>query len=72
MNLEKQQISANNQQTVNELTQQIQLMSGHFDKLTEAFDGIADIENPIGFMAQPSRFFRFIQAPQSNYPVLAR
>lgn len=62
LNQEKQQISTQNQQTVTELTQQISLMSSHFDKLTEAFDGIADIENPIGFMAQPSRFFRFIQA----------
>jgi len=59
---EKQQTAASNQQTVTELTEQIQLMSSHFDKLTEAFDGIADIENPVGFMAQPSRFFRFIQA----------
>lgn len=37
-------------------------MAGHLDKLTDAFDAIADIENPTGFIAQPGRFFRFIKA----------
>ncbi len=59
---EKQQMAQSNQQTVTELTQQIELMSGHFDNLTAAFGEIAGIETPMGLMAQPSRFFRFIQA----------
>ncbi|MBW4466233.1 MAG: hypothetical protein KME07_12465 [Pegethrix bostrychoides GSE-TBD4-15B] len=76
---EKQQMARSNQQTVSELTEQVELMSTHFDQLTAAFDGIADIENPAGFMAQPSRFFRFIQAlkavilfwrDESNSPAL--
>jgi hypothetical protein len=62
LNLEKQQSVANNQQTVSELTDQITSMASHLDQLTEAFDAIADIENPTGFIAQPSRFFRFIRA----------
>lgn len=62
LNLEKQQLATNNQQIVAQLTDQIQSMEGHLDQLVEAFDGISDIENPTGFLAQPSRFFRFIQA----------
>jgi hypothetical protein len=62
LNLEKQQTTASNQQIVSELTQQITSMSVHLDQLTEAFDGIADIESPAGFIAQPSRFFRFLRA----------
>ncbi len=55
-------MAASNQQVVSELTQQITAMAGHLDQLTEAFDGIADITSPAGFIAQPNRFFRFIQA----------
>lgn len=60
--VEKQQLTVNNQQIVTELTQQIETMSGQLDQLVEAFDGIADVESPMGFMAQPSRFFRFLRA----------
>ncbi|MBF2048768.1 MAG: hypothetical protein EDM05_038455 [Leptolyngbya sp. IPPAS B-1204] len=62
LELDKQQLAVKNQQVVAELSQQVQIMSGHFDQLTAAYDAIADIDNPVGFMAQPNRFFRFIQA----------
>ncbi|MCU0524879.1 MAG: hypothetical protein MUF72_08655 [Elainella sp. Prado103] len=62
LDLEKQQLTTHNQQVVSELTQQIVTMSGQLDQLVEAFDGIADVESPTGFMAQPSRFFKFIKA----------
>jgi hypothetical protein len=62
LNLEKQQLAASNQEVVSELTQQVEVMAGHFDRLTEAFDAISDIDTPTGFIAQPSRFFRFIKA----------
>lgn len=62
LELDKQQLAASNQEVVSELSQQIEVMAGHFDKLTEAYDAISDIENPAGFMAQPGRFFRFIRA----------
>lgn len=64
LGLEKQQIVASNQQVVTELTRQMQMMAGHLDQLTEAFDGVADLnldQSPMSLLAQPKRFTRFIK-----------
>lgn len=63
---EKQLITQTNQNIIQALEAEMATMSSHLDELSGAFDDIADVETAgqaqWGFMAAPSRFFRFLRA----------
>ncbi|NEQ22957.1 MAG: hypothetical protein F6K28_28150 [Microcoleus sp. SIO2G3] len=65
LNIEKIQLSADNQQIISALTQEISTLEKHFDQLASAFEGIEDFEsNPqsaMNLVASPGRFFRFLR-----------
>jgi hypothetical protein len=62
LELDKQQISQKDQQYITELQDQLGTMSRHLDVFSQAFTAVESVENPMGFMAAPNRFYRFWQA----------
>lgn len=69
LNVEKQNLTQRNQQIVSELESEISSMATHLDRLSEAFEPFADIDNieqsKWSFLALPNRFFKFLQAVKS-------
>jgi len=61
LNLEKQSLAQNQQNTINELEQELRSMTGHLDQLSRAFEDVEDINSAMGVMAIPGRFARFWQ-----------
>jgi len=66
LKLEKQQLAEGNQLIISELEREVQTMTKHLDQLSDAFNTVADLDDPAqtqwNFLALPSRFFKFIQA----------
>jgi len=66
LNLEKIAVSAEKQQAMAALEQELTTMTSHLDQLSSAFDGVAELEDmsqsPMGLFAAPNRFIRFLQA----------
>jgi outer membrane murein-binding lipoprotein Lpp len=65
LSLDKEQLTQHNQAIVADLEQEIRTISTHMTSLSEAFEGVADLSNPMAVMASPSRFMRFFQAIRS-------
>ncbi|EKQ70157.1 hypothetical protein OsccyDRAFT_0428 [Leptolyngbyaceae cyanobacterium JSC-12] len=62
LNREKQSLAQNQQNTINELEQELRSMTRHLDQLSKAFEDVEDINSAMGVMAIPGRFARFWQA----------
>lgn len=66
LTVDKQLITQKDQDIIQALEAEMATMSSHLDELSGAFNDIADIEtaeqSKWGFMAAPSRFFRFLRA----------
>jgi hypothetical protein len=66
---EKQQLTQTNQDIVSSLELEISAMAIHLDRLSDAFEPFADLENEEqakwGFLSLPGRFFRFLEAVKS-------
>lgn len=62
LNLEKQSLAQNQQNTINELEKELRSMTGHLDQLSKAFEDVEDINSAMSVMAIPGRFARFWQA----------
>lgn len=62
---EKQQLTQNNQLIVADLEQEISSMTTHLDRLSTAFDDVADIETmpqtQWSFLTLPGRFFKLLR-----------
>ncbi|MGF1497568.1 MAG: hypothetical protein ACFB8W_12190 [Elainellaceae cyanobacterium] len=66
---EKQQLSQDRQQIVSELEHEIRTMAINLDRLTDAFEPFADLEDEEqsrwSFLSLPGRFVKFLQAVKS-------
>jgi len=62
LNIEKQNITQGQQNTISELEKELRSMTGHLDQLAKAFEDVEDVHSAMGVMAIPSRFARFWQA----------
>ncbi len=62
LSLDKATLAQNQQKTINELQQELQKMTGHFDRLSSAFEEVEGVTSPMGVMAIPGRFTKFWNA----------
>ncbi|RMF68885.1 MAG: hypothetical protein D6742_03920 [Cyanobacteria bacterium J069] len=66
---EKQQLAASSQQLIQEMEQEMMAMGSRLDKLSSAFDAVADVETAErmqwGFLSLPQRFLNFLNAVRS-------
>lgn len=62
---EKRQLAASSQAVVAELEEEMTLMGSHLDRLSDAFETVAEVEAmeqaQWSFLALPARFFRFLR-----------
>lgn len=66
LNRDKQQLAKDNQLIISDLEHEIGSMTEHLDRLSVAFDAVADVEDlsqtQWSFVSLPSRFFNFLRA----------